>query len=577
MHHKSLALSIKTTGLDPGEFIGYASTFGNIDHDGDRVMPGAFTKSISDDSTIPILWEHVHADPRMQVGEVKSARETAQGLEIHARLDVDTEFGAAAYRSIKSRRVKSLSIGYSIRKSAKAADGANELVDLDLVEVSLVARPANGSAIITAVKSVGIPTIKHKSDLARARAADILKEKDTMQKDSFRIRHYTKGRDEQLELIATIIDTADQLGRDLTADEATAIDDATKAADGYRQMIAKARADEKVLADARALADEIGSPISGGASDGRPADDTMTAKSGYLGLTGKAAQSAASQFAGRTGTKALTAAGQQTISVPMLAEIQETGRPPQSILDVLPARIVAAQYAYMRQSVRDLKAAPVAQGATKPTSEMSLETIEQALTVIAHLSEPIPQYVLADNTAIERFVADELIYGLRRAVETQFVAGTGIAPQMTGLTTASGLQIQAFSASPLESIRKAITKLEGVGYSPDVLIISAADWETVELSMAADTAVAFRGLPADAVARRLWGVQAVISTSLPAKTAFILDRTALSLDSDGQIDVRWSDTTGDDFAKNQVRARVEGRFNWSLFKPTGVVKIGTAA
>ena len=572
MHHKSLALSIKTTGLDPGEFIGLASTFGNIDHDGDRVMPGAFAKSIAAGDAIPILWEHVRADPRMQVGEIKSARETDQGLEIHARLDLDNEFGAAAYRSIKSRRVKSLSIGYSIRKSAKAADGANELADLDLVEVSLVARPANNRALITAVKTVGIPTIKHKSDLARARAADTIQENSTM---SIRIQHYTKGRDEQLELVARIIDTADQLGRDLTAEEADEITAATKSADGYREMIAKARADEKALADARALADEIGSPIRD--SDGRPATGTSTKSSGYLGLSGKAAQTAAAQFAARTGTKALTASGQQTISVPMLNEIQATGRPPQSILDVLPARVVAAQYAYMRQSVRDLKAAPVAQGATKPTSEMSLETIEQALTVVAHLSEPIPQYVLADNADIERFVADELIYGLRRAVETQFVAGTGIAPQMTGLTTASGLQIQAFSASPLESIRKAITKLEGVGYSPDLLIISATDWETVELSMAADTAVSYRGVPVDAVARRLWGVQAVISTSLPTKTAFVLDRTALALDSDGQIDVRWSDTTGDDFAKNQVRARVEGRFNWSLFKPTGVVKISTAA
>ena len=132
--HKTITVTgIKTAGLAEGEFIGYASTFGNVDSQGDRVVRGAFAKSLATDNVVPILWEHKHDDPRMQIGQIKSARENDEGLEIHAALDLDTETGLAAYKSVKARRVKALSIGYGVRQAVKAADGANELRDLDLM------------------------------------------------------------------------------------------------------------------------------------------------------------------------------------------------------------------------------------------------------------------------------------------------------------------------------------------------------------------------------------------------------------------------------------------------------------
>ncbi len=157
MHHKQLPLAgIKTSGLGDGEFIGYASTFGNVDLVGDRVMPGAFAKSIDaigSGDVLPVLWEHVKNDPRMQVGEIKSARETDEGLEIHVALDLDTETGRAAYKSVKARRSKALSIGYSVIDQQKSAEGVNELKSLNLMEVSIVSSPANPAALISEVKA----------------------------------------------------------------------------------------------------------------------------------------------------------------------------------------------------------------------------------------------------------------------------------------------------------------------------------------------------------------------------------------------------------------------------------------
>ena len=86
-----------------------------------------------------MIWAHKADDPRNYVGDVVSATETEEGLEVTGRLDLGTEHGAAAYRNIKGRRVSGLSIGYLIRNSTKSAAG-NELTDLELVEVSIVAR-----------------------------------------------------------------------------------------------------------------------------------------------------------------------------------------------------------------------------------------------------------------------------------------------------------------------------------------------------------------------------------------------------------------------------------------------------
>ena len=132
--HKSVPLLIKSADDQGGTFVGLASVFDNVDHDGDIVRRGAFAKSLSSGSPIPLLWEHKADDPRNYVGDVVEATETDDGLAIKGRFDLDTEFGKSAYRNTKGRRVSGLSIGYAIRNSTKTAAG-NELTDLELIEV----------------------------------------------------------------------------------------------------------------------------------------------------------------------------------------------------------------------------------------------------------------------------------------------------------------------------------------------------------------------------------------------------------------------------------------------------------
>ncbi len=86
-----------------------------------------------------------------------------------------------------------------------------------------------------------------------------------------------------------------------------------------------------------------------------------------------------------------------------------------------------------------------------------------------------------------------------------------------------------------------------------------------------------RGLPVDSAARRLWGVPVVLNQGLGSKTGLILGEDAVTVDHDNSIEAEWTDNVNDDFTKNQLRLRVEGRFGISVNQPGAVIKVGTAA
>jgi HK97 family phage major capsid protein len=347
-------------------------------------------------------------------------------------------------------------------------------------------------------------------------------------------------------------------------------DDAMKTGRDYLERIKTAKADLEVLDAAADLAAEVGPPVGkGGSTTGR----------GHLALTGTHAKALAGRMVRampRNGTKAL-ASGQQTTSTIMATEIVATGRPAQSLLDVLPARLVAPSYSFLRQSARTNNAAPVAEGGTKPTSVVSVTEVENRLRVVAHLSEQIPHYLLGDNDQLEKFVRDELIWGLRKAVENEVIAGDGTGEHFTGILNTSGVLVQAFATNALTSVRKGLTTLDVAGYEAGVIVLSAGDWETIELAVASTNAIEHMSLPIDPVARRLWGVPVVLNQGLGAKTGLVIGKDAVVLDHDGNVNATWSDAVSDDFAKNFIRCRVEGRFGVSCAQPGAVVKVGTAA
>jgi HK97 family phage prohead protease len=152
MKTKDFALQVKSTD-DDGTFTGYASMFGNVDSYGEICTQGCFAKSLSKhqrDNTKPLLlWQH---DPEKPIGVWDTLSEDDNGLIGTGRLLKGVRQAEEALILLRAGALRGLSIGYHEVKAEP--DGATrKLVELDLIEASIVSFPANRKATITAVKS----------------------------------------------------------------------------------------------------------------------------------------------------------------------------------------------------------------------------------------------------------------------------------------------------------------------------------------------------------------------------------------------------------------------------------------
>lgn len=145
---KAFPLLVKATG-EQGQITAYASTFGNVDLDGDVVEPGAFARTIEHTGgVVPMLWQH---DPWEPIGVTSSMAEDGKGLVIEAQLNLDTQRGREAFSLLKQGAMRGLSIGY--RTISDEWQGmVRRLREVALVEISAVTFPANPEARLVDAK-----------------------------------------------------------------------------------------------------------------------------------------------------------------------------------------------------------------------------------------------------------------------------------------------------------------------------------------------------------------------------------------------------------------------------------------
>ena len=125
-------------------FAGYAAVFGRPDKGGDIIRKGAFAAALQRAGEVPLLWQHKAG---AVIGLIEHLSEDERGLRVIAAVG-----DARASLLLEARKVDGLSFGYRVRE-AKSAGTHRELVELDLVEVSLVANPMQPKARVHAVEA----------------------------------------------------------------------------------------------------------------------------------------------------------------------------------------------------------------------------------------------------------------------------------------------------------------------------------------------------------------------------------------------------------------------------------------
>ncbi|PZE31777.1 HK97 family phage prohead protease [Curtobacterium sp. MCLR17_042] len=164
MKTKSFNANVKAVGtadgLGDGQFTALVAVFGNKDHGGDVIVPGAFAESLRDwaasGDAIPAIWSHQWSDPFAHIGWSLSAAETADGLLVTAQLDLENPTALQTYKLLKQRRVKEFSFGYDVVDGGYVTQDEDEFFELrklNLIEFGPTLKGMNPETQLLGTKS----------------------------------------------------------------------------------------------------------------------------------------------------------------------------------------------------------------------------------------------------------------------------------------------------------------------------------------------------------------------------------------------------------------------------------------
>jgi len=154
-NYKSFNLEVKDVDTKQGVVTGYFSAFGNVDSDGDIMMPGAFKRSIQDwgpegKGRIKHLLNH---DPSKPLGKIQVLKEDEYGLYYESKVGKHN-LGQDYIKMIESGLIAEHSIGFKTLREQKSGE-ANQIHEVMLFEgSSLTAWGANEATPLLGMKNM---------------------------------------------------------------------------------------------------------------------------------------------------------------------------------------------------------------------------------------------------------------------------------------------------------------------------------------------------------------------------------------------------------------------------------------
>lgn len=392
--------------------------------------------------------------------------------------------------------------------------------------------------------------------------------------------------------------------------------------DAYNEAMAKAaevvprlkvaRHDLAIIADARALADEIGIPpvgdeppvtIGGGGgkarkSLGRTVVDSIELKQmlapythdGLISIP-KGSHINSAPINVKTLLTGLSRTSAGTFLTPDRTDIVEMlGRAPLVLDQLISIRTTASDLVEFVQETAHTNAAaftpeatssaaptapgsagaliPVAGGGYKPEGAWAFKVVQAAVKTLAEWV-PITKRALADVGQLEGLINAELERDIADVEENQILNGDGTGENLTGITATSGIQTQAFATDIFTSIRKGITKLHTVGrVNPTAIVVNPSDSETIDLTKDLQGRYYYGG-PQALGQKTLWGLPLVASEYQTVHTATVGDFSKAVCWDRQQATVTMTDSHADFFVRNLVAILAEERMAFGVTRPLG--------
>lgn len=231
---------------------------------------------------------------------------------------------------------------------------------------------------------------------------------------------------------------------------------------------------------------------------------------------------------------------------------------------------------WVRENVFTNAAAEAAEGAQIAQSAITFTTGTMPVQNVAHFIK-ITRQLSMDNASLAAFINRRMVYGVNFRVETQLVSGTGVAPNIEGITKAGNFTAHGYTNANLTAAGLSNNRFDLIGkmigdcaladYPADVVILNTGDWWTMRL--AKDTTGEYvLGDPSMVIAPSLFGRPVVASNAMTAGSVWVGSLSqAMTLHNREGIVVDMSDSDENNFQLGLVSVRAMRRLALTVEKP----------
>ncbi|MFC0633286.1 phage major capsid protein [Brevundimonas balnearis] len=227
---------------------------------------------------------------------------------------------------------------------------------------------------------------------------------------------------------------------------------------------------------------------------------------------------------------------------------------------------------YVKETGFTNSAAPVAEAAAKPESDMKLDLVTTSAKVIAHWMKASRQ-ILSDVSQLQSVIDQRLRYGLAYVEEQQLLNGSGTGQNLHGIipqATAYSAPITLSSPTSIDLIRLMALQAALAEYPSTGIVMHPADWAWIETLKDGEGRYII-GNPQGSINPTLWSLPVV------ATQAMTIDKVLVGAFRLGaQVFDRWdarveTGYVNDDFTKNLVTILAEERLALAVYRPEAFI------
>ena len=311
----------------------------------------------------------------------------------------------------------------------------------------------------------------------------------------------------------------------------------------------------------------------------RPGEDDQAKSLGQTVVDNDQVKALLSSKSGRVrvSVKAITSGGASAGPLVVPQRLPGLIAPPDrrmTVRDLLtPGRTSSSSLEYVRETGFTNNAAPVAEGAQKPESDITFEQDTANVRTIAHWVHATKQ-ILDDAPMLQSYIDGRLRYGLMFVEEGQLLKGAGTGQNLHGIVPQASAFDPAFvpaHATLIDTLRLALLQAELAEYPSTGIVLHPTDWARIELTKDNEGRYVFAN-PNQLLGPGLWG-KPVVPTQAMDVAEFLVGAFQLGAQifdrEDANVEISTEDR--DNFIKNMVTIRGEERLTLAVYRPEAFV------